>query len=320
MIDVPGPVGFENHWKFSRATFKGGLKLPVSTVVLGGYSITTARQMAGRVAVVTGGNKGIGLAITKALCQEFQGDVILTARDTSLGEAACSSLKELGLAPKFHQLDITSKESVGDLASFLKSTYGGLDVLVNNAGIAFKRASTAPLPEQARATVQTNLLGTLDVCRQLFPLLRPKARVVQVASMMGHLKRLNNPAMEERLSSPSLAEEEIEKIAYSYTQEVADAEPSGGILQNWPRDAAYAVSKVFLIALTKVQARDVAKLRPDDQICINACCPGYVSTDMSSHSGPLTPEEGALTPTFLALLPDGSPSGEFYKLKAITAW
>ena len=127
--------------------------------------------MAARVAVVTGGNKGIGLAITKALCQEFQGDVILTARDTSLGEAACSSLKGLGLAPKFHQLDITNKESVGDLASFLKSTYGGLDVLVNNAGIAFKMASTAPLPEQARATVQTNLLGTLDVCRQLFPLL-----------------------------------------------------------------------------------------------------------------------------------------------------
>ena len=126
--------------------------------------------------------------------------------------------------------------------------------------------------------------------------------------------------MEERLSSPSLAEEEVEKIANCYIQEVADAEPSGGILQNWPRDAAYTVSKVLLIALTKVQARDVAKLRPDDQICINSCCPGYVNTDMSSHKGPLTPEEGALTPTFLALLPDGSPSGEFYKLKAITAW
>ena len=45
--------------------------------------------------------------------------------------------KEFGVTPKFHQLDLTSKESVAKLKTYLEETYGGLDVLVNNAGMAY---------------------------------------------------------------------------------------------------------------------------------------------------------------------------------------
>lgn len=74
----------------------------------------------------------------KGLCEKFQGTVYLTARDVGRGEAAVSKLKELGFNPLFHQLDITEKSSIIKLKDHLVAKHGGLDLLVNNAAIAFK--------------------------------------------------------------------------------------------------------------------------------------------------------------------------------------
>lgn len=95
-----------------------------------------------KVAFVTGSNKGIGLAVVRAMCKQFPGDVYLTARDVGRGTAAVESLKAEGLHPLFHQLDITDSASVRVAQDFLKEKYGGLDVLINNAGIAFKSTQT----------------------------------------------------------------------------------------------------------------------------------------------------------------------------------
>ena len=95
-----------------------------------------------RVAVVTGSNKGIGLAIVRSLCKKFDGDVILTSRSVDLGRDAVALLEKEGLHPLYHQLDITSLESIEGLRKFLNDTYKGLDILINNAAIAFKAAST----------------------------------------------------------------------------------------------------------------------------------------------------------------------------------
>ena len=91
-----------------------------------------------RVAIVTGGNKGIGLAIVRSMCKKFDGDVILTSRDEGLGAAAVKQLENEGVKPLYHQLDITSSESIDNLKKYLQDKYGGLDFLINNAGIAFK--------------------------------------------------------------------------------------------------------------------------------------------------------------------------------------
>lgn len=88
-----------------------------------------------RIALVTGANKGIGFAITRDLCQQFSGDVVLTARDEARGLAAVQKLQAEGLIPRFHQLDINDPQSIHALRNFLLKEYGGLDVLVNNAGI-----------------------------------------------------------------------------------------------------------------------------------------------------------------------------------------
>lgn len=96
--------------------------------------------MATKVAVVTGANKGIGLAIVKGLCKAgYSGDVLLTARNEALGKEALELLKAEGFKNvAFHRLDICDQSSCLALRKFLEEKYGGLDVLVNNAGIAYK--------------------------------------------------------------------------------------------------------------------------------------------------------------------------------------
>ena len=85
---------------------------------------------------ITGSNTGLGYGIVKNLCQNFKGIVYLTAQNTQHGHEAVDKLKKEGYAPEFHQLDITSDESVQQCETFLMDNHDGLDLLINNAGIS----------------------------------------------------------------------------------------------------------------------------------------------------------------------------------------
>ena len=118
------------------------------------------------VAVVTGSNKGIGFGIVRALCKQFTGDVYLTSRDEGRGLAAVAELNKEGLQPKFYVLDISNEETVTRLRDFMKEKHGGIDVLVNNAGIAFQQGATEPFGVQVTLeTCQCALLSS----KSLFP-------------------------------------------------------------------------------------------------------------------------------------------------------
>lgn len=96
---------------------------------------------------VTGSNKGIGFATVKALCSTAgSGAVVyLTARSVERGNDAVKKLNKEGLKPRFHPLDVDDASSIATFASFLKKEHGGLDVLVNNAAIAYKVETLACL-------------------------------------------------------------------------------------------------------------------------------------------------------------------------------
>ena len=150
-----------------------------------------------KVAVVTGANKGIGLAIVRGLCKRFSGDVYLTARSEENGRAAVAQLEAEGLKPKFHQLDITSDESIEALRQYITEKYGGLDLLVNNAGIVYKVKSPVPFLEQATNTLQTNFFGTLNFSNAFLPLIRPHGRIVNISSTASQLSRLQKHLQEK---------------------------------------------------------------------------------------------------------------------------
>lgn len=267
-----------------------------------------------KVAVVTGANKGIGLAIVRKLCKEFSGDVYLTARSEDRGRAAVETLEAEGLKPKFHQLDIDSSASIETLKRHIVDSYGGVDVLVNNAAIAYKRKSTAPFLEQATVTLKTNFTGTLNISKAFIPIVRPHGRIVNVSSTACSLGKLQKH-WQDRFSSPSLTERELVDLMDQFVKDVASGNHTE---KGWP-NTAYGVSKVGVTALTMVHAREMAKSGKED-VLINACCPGWVRTDMAGYNAPLSPDEGAETPVYLALLPPGSPSGEFWKVKKVQQW
>lgn len=81
------------------------------------------------IAVVTGGNRGIGFEITRQLAGHGL-TVVLTSRDTEVGIEAVKVLQEVGLLVEFHQLDIVDPQSILDFAEWIQETHGGLDILV----------------------------------------------------------------------------------------------------------------------------------------------------------------------------------------------
>lgn len=252
--------------------------------------------MSTRVAVVTGANKGIGFAIVKALCQKFDGVVYLTSRDETRGQQSLSELKQLGLSPEFHQLDVADKDSVKRFADHIEKKHGGIDILINNAGVANGIQIGRPY-EENKAIVDINYFSILTIKEYLFPLLRDKARVLNISSDCGHLSNVKNKYWLERLSKKYLTVEIINEFVNWYLESEKNGSfnpedmVEGGIL------AAYRVAKVALSAITMVHQKELEARN----IVVNSMHPGLVRTDMTTGRGFYSADDAAKTPVYLVL-------------------
>jgi NAD(P)-dependent dehydrogenase (short-subunit alcohol dehydrogenase family) len=230
-----------------------------------------------RVAVVTGGNRGIGLEIGRQLAGRGI-RVVLTARDQAKGEQAAATLLADGLDVRFHPLDVSEPISVRRLVKWLADDLGRLDILVNNAAIYADDGVPGLEVDLAlvRQTMETNFYGPLRLCQMVVPLMRRHGhgRIVNLSSGMGALSGM------------------------------------GG------RSLGYRISKTALNALTRIVA---AELR-DTNILVNAVDPGWVKTEMGGPGANRSLAQGADTPVWLATLPDGGPSGGFYRDRRPAAW
>lgn len=253
-----------------------------------------------KVAVVTGSNKGIGFAIVEGLCKRFDGVIYLTSRDEDKGKAATAKLKKRDSDnPHFHQLDVSDKESVIRFRDFIKQKHGGIDILINNAGVV------APLNnnyENCKNVIDINYGGILNAQEYLFPLLRDNARVLNISSDCGHLSNLRNMDWIKRLSKKDLSKTDIDDFVNWFMESVKKGTFKRSDFADGGTIPSYRVSKVALSALTMVQQKE---LEPRG-ISVNSIHPGLVSTDMTMHIGFLTPDEAAETPVDLVL--DAPPS------------
>lgn len=230
-----------------------------------------------RQALVTGANKGIGLAIAKGLA-EAGFFVWVGARDRARGEQAVAQLRDVGLDAGLLEMDVAVEASVYRAAAMLAGQIGALDILVNNAGIAvdMTKPPSEVSMQDMKAVYEVNLFGPVRVTQAFLPLLKAadQARVVMMSSGVGSLTLIADPTS-----------------IYS-TVNLLD----------------YTSSKVALNAVTVCFAKELEPLG----IKVNAVEPGHVRTDLNGNSGVLTPEEGAATAIKMALLGPGGPTGGFF--------
>jgi len=296
-----------------------------------------APQSALPVAVVTGANKGIGLAVVRALCQLSPWEVILTSRSRSRGQIAIDKLKKEGLHPKLHQLDLLDVKSIGNLKSSLMRKNGGIDLLINNAAVSETPVDT-PV-EQMKVIMETNYFGNKKVFDMLQPLFNPGARVVNVSSGAGLLcnvgfwKTDNKSAageLKQRLAADDLSEEELDKMMRNYMETfMAGTQgrhgwPTGGFI---PTPKPYVVSKVGLSALTRVQQRKMDQTGKINDIVVSHVHPGFVDTDMNAKGEAiniktLTPEESIAPILHASFLPKNTKTrGEmFWENSEVVNW
>lgn len=199
-----------------------------------------------KIAIVTGANKGLGYAIVKILCKEYNGIVYLTSRDETRGLQACDELKHLGLSPVFHQMDITNSDSVLKFIKGVKDRNEEVDILVNNAGVLFLEDAKETKIQQADTTVLVNFFSLVIFTENLIPLLSERARIVNISSSSGHLSRIPSETLRKRLGSENLTFSELKTFVMSYLESVKRNEEISDV---WG-DSPYVVSKVAVNAYT----------------------------------------------------------------------
>ena len=231
--------------------------------------------------LITGANKGLGFETARRLVAAGH-TVYVGARDAERGRLAAERL-----GARFVQLDVTDDASVAAAAKHIEAD-GGLDVLINNAGIETRdednnvpvaRTVTA---DQMRNTFETNVFGVVRVLHVFLPLLERSAApvVVNVSSGLASLSHLSDP----------------DHPAHFYP----------GI--------AYPTSKTAVNMLTVQYAKAFPALR------INSVEPGFTKTDLNGNTGTQTVEEGAEIIVRMAQVAPDGPTGGFFDAAGRLPW
>lgn len=237
-----------------------------------------------QVALVTGGNRGIGTAIARGLAREGF-IVLLGARSIDAGHEAAATL-DGDVRPVV--LDVTRQDQVDAVAAMVSDEFEHLDVLVNNAGVntlTFHPMDHLPKPteetvDDIRNVYEVNVFGIVRMMNAFLPLLTnaDAPRVVNITSKRG-----------------SIGEE--------------------GAWVGQP-SMAYSSSKTALNALTVHYAREFS----NTSLKINGAAPGHVATDFNDFRGTRTPDEGAAVAIRLATLPTDGPTGMVFEDDQRLAW
>jgi len=233
------------------------------------------------VAVVTGGNRGMGLATCRALA-EGGFHVLLTSRDLDSGETAAKAMREDGLSVEAVKLEVTSQSDINALADYLTNTHGRVDVLINNAGILIDGDLNNPTGicdadiDVIRKTLEVNTIAPMMLIKALLPLMRQAdyGRIVNISSGMGQLSDM------------------------------------GG------QHPGYRISKTALNAVTRIFAAELE----DTNITVNAVCPGWVRTDMGGANADRSLEQGIDTAIWLATSTNSSITSGYYRDRKPIDW
>jgi len=249
---------------------------------------TVETKGTGKVALISGANKGLGLETGRQLGR-LGYTVLLGSRDPLKGEVAARLLREEGMEARVVKLDVTRAADIDAAAATIEADFGRLDVLVNNAGVMIEKGWTRNTTsettlENLRATFEANLFAVFALTRALLPLLRKSeaGRIVNVSSILGSVSLQATPG------SPT------------YSTKLF----------------AYNASKAALNVLTISLAHELRGTK----IKVNSAHPGWVKTDLGGTAAPMSVVDGAKTEVQLATLGEDGPTGGFFHMGKAIAW
>ncbi|WP_315068649.1 SDR family oxidoreductase [uncultured Clostridium sp.] len=233
--------------------------------------------------LVTGANQGIGFETAKELgAMGFT--VLLGARNSARGKEAEESLVKEGIKAHFVLLDVTKQDTIDKVAELIDNTYGSLDVLINNAGIAVEKGrQPSQLDTQdLKETFETNFFGLFAITKAMLPLLikSTAGRIVNVSSGRGSFANNTKPV-----------DKSLNALAYNS-------------------------SKAAVNMLTLTFSKELI----ETSIKINSAAPGYTITAINDFKGHRTVQQAAEIIVKLATLDENGPTGGFFDENGAVPW
>jgi len=226
---------------------------------------------------------GANRGIGREVCRQLARQglvVVLTSRDQDKGLKTAADFQKQELPVRFHPLDVTSASSIRALASFIEREFGRCDILVNNAGIFPDDYESSSILHSDLQTIRTAMETNV-----YGPILMCQALIP--------LMKKNNYGRIVNFSSGM--------------GQLSDM--NGG-------SPGYRISKTAVNAVTRIVHDEIQ----GQNILVNSMCPGWVKTDMGGPGAPKSVEDGADTAVWLATLPDGGPSGKFFRERKEIPW
>lgn len=237
-----------------------------------------------RIAVVTGAARGLGLEVSRQLAQRRY-RIVLTARNEERANSQAQTLSEQGYDVIAAKLDVTATQDVQRLAALVAKSFGRVDVLVNNAGVFLDPRGTGRARESSVFQASAE-----DIMRSF------------ETNTLGALRMC-------QALVPLMRENRYGRIV-SVSSGMGQLCDMGGCF------AGYRLSKTALNAVTRAVAAETA----GDNILVNSVCPGWVRTDMGGANAERSVEEGAQGIVWAATLPDGGPTGGFFRDEKPLSW
>lgn len=238
-----------------------------------------------RIALITGGNRGIGFETAKKLAEQGI-KVVIGVRDTQKGEQAVAAL---GAEADFVLYDANQADAAQKVAQTLESRYGKLDILVNNAGILKEELigqnnSQTVDQDTLKTTFEANFFAVIALTQALLPLLQrsPAGRIVNLSSILGS---------QTLHSTPNSPIEVAKGLAYN---------------------ASKSALNMFTIHL--------AHALKDTTIKVNSAHPGWVKTELGGPNAPMELSDSWKTSVRLATLDEQGPTGGYFHEDQTLPW
>ena len=240
------------------------------------------------IVLVSGANQGLGYEICKKLGSEQPGfHILLASRDESKGQEAAAALQNLQGMIETVRLDITRDDSIAACTSWIESTFGRLDVLINNAAISDYAVRDEPtIRIKLQKCLDTNVFGTASLTEACIPLLQ-KAKIPRIVFMSSEMGSIGNT-----------------------------------LDPNFPYYGAHYVSyKASKSAVNMLGAMYAVKYGKEG-FKVNLCCPGLRRTNFAGSVSTVggAPEEGAINACRLATLGEAGENGTFSNLDGTLPW